>query len=207
MLRTVNIQYAHPGGQLLRYPDVQVARGAALLITGPSGCGKTTWLHLVAGLLRAHGGEFRMDEQALTPDRVALVPQVPHLIGSLNVMQNLAAASFAARQRFDGERAAQLLDAVGLAGLEARRPAALSRGQAQRVAVARALINQPDVLLADEPTASLDDEAAAAAIALLVSQAQAARAALVIASHDGRIKPLFNATLALPGAPLAEAMA
>jgi putative ABC transport system ATP-binding protein len=204
MLRTLLVQYAHPGGRLLYYPDVHVARGDALLMTGPSGCGKTTWLHLVAGLLQARGGQFWIDDQRLTPDRVALVPQVPHLLGSLTVMQNLAAASFAARRSFDGARAEHLLDAVGLSALAARRPAELSRGQAQRVALARALMNQPDVLLADEPTASLDDESAAAAIKLLVSQAKAAGAALVIASHDGRVKPLFDATLALPGAEPAE---
>lgn len=198
MFRALLVQYAHPGGAMLRYPDINVARGDALLMTGPSGCGKTTWLHLVAGLLRMHGGQLWMDDAVLTPDRVALVPQVPHLIGSLSVMQNLAVASFAAQRPFDEARALQLLEAMGLAHLLARRPSELSRGQAQRVAIARALVNRPDVLLADEPTASLDDEAAAAAIQLLVSQAAAANAALVIASHDGRVKPLFDATLSLP---------
>jgi putative ABC transport system ATP-binding protein len=119
------------------------------------------------------------------------------LIGSLTVAQNVAAAAFAAGKPLDAPFAARLLDELGIAPLVQRRPAELSRGQAQRVALARALSVKPAVLLADEPTANLDDESAAATAALLMTEASAHNAALLVASHDGRIKPLFAATLDL----------
>jgi putative ABC transport system ATP-binding protein len=198
MLTLSGLTFAYTGGALLTYPDVTVARGAALLITGPSGCGKTTLLHAVAGLHAPRGGAMQLDGRALNPRAdVALVPQIPHLIGSLTVAQNVAAAAFAAGKVLDAALAARLLDELGIAALAQRTPAELSRGQAQRVALARALSVKPAVLLADEPTANLDDDAAAASVALLLKEASAHNAALLVASHDGRIKHLFAHTLDL----------
>jgi putative ABC transport system ATP-binding protein len=202
MLTLSGLSFAYAGGAPLIYPDVTVARGAALLITGPSGCGKTTLLHIVAGLHAARGGAMQLDARALNPRAdVALVPQIPHLIGSLTVAQNVAAASFAAGKPLDGAFAAHLLAELGVAELAQRKPAQLSRGQAQRVALARALSLKPAVLLADEPTANLDDAAAAASVALLISEASAHNAALLVASHDGRIKHLFAHALDLQASP------
>jgi putative ABC transport system ATP-binding protein len=202
MLTLSGLAFVYTGGALLNYPDVAVARGAALLITGPSGCGKTTLLHAVAGLHAPRGGAMQLDGRALNPRAdVALVPQIPHLIGSLTVAQNVAAAAFAAGQVLDAALAARLLDELGIAALAQRMPAELSRGQAQRVALARALSVKPAVLLADEPTANLDDDAAAASVALLLKEASAHNAALLVASHDGRIKHLFTHTLDLRASP------
>ncbi|MGL4576109.1 MAG: ATP-binding cassette domain-containing protein [Burkholderiaceae bacterium] len=198
MLTLSNLQFAYPNGAPLTYPDVAVARGQALLVTGASGCGKTTLLHIIAGLHAAKGGAMQLDGRALKPQAdVALVPQIPHLIGSLTVAQNVASASFAAGKPLDAAFCAALLQELGIGDLAQRRPAQLSRGQAQRVALARALSVKPAVLLADEPTANLDDEATRATIDLLIAQAKAHNAALLVASHDGRVKPLFAHTLDL----------
>lgn len=202
MLTLSELQFAYTPGAVFTYPDLSVARGQAVLITGPSGCGKTTLLHLIAGLHAPRSGRMALDGRPLNPRRdVALVPQSAHLIGSLTVAQNIAAAAFATGIAFDAAFAQQLLDELGIAALAQRLPAQLSRGQAQRVAVARALSVKPAVLLADEPTANLDDASAAASTALLLRQASAHQAALLVASHDGRIAHLFTQLLALHAAP------
>jgi putative ABC transport system ATP-binding protein len=198
MLTLSNLQFAYSSGAPLAYPNVEVERGQALLVTGASGCGKTTLLHIIAGLHRAKSGAMQLDGRALNPQAdVALVPQIPHLIGSLTVAQNVASANFAAGKPLDAPFCDSLLQELGIADLAQRRPAQLSRGQAQRVALARALSVKPAVLLADEPTANLDDESTRATIALLIAQAKAHNAALLVASHDGRVKPLFAHTLDL----------
>jgi putative ABC transport system ATP-binding protein len=125
---------------------------------------------------------------------IGFLPQKLHLSAALTVAQNLAMAQWAAGQAEDPHRIAATLAALGVADLGRRKPAQLSGGQAQRVALARAVLLQPRVILADEPTASLDDEAAAAAIALLLQTAQQHGATLVIATHDGRVAPLLPVT-------------
>jgi putative ABC transport system ATP-binding protein len=198
MLTARGLQYRYPSGHTLSYPDVIAGTAAPLLILGPSGCGKSTLLHLMAGLLTPSAGSMRLDEKPFVPQTdAALVPQVPHLIGSLTVAQNIATAAWAGGRAFDAAIAAQLLHDLGIAALADRLPAALSRGQAQRVAVARALSIKPRVLLADEPTANLDDDAAFAATTLLQREAQAFGAVLIVASHDARIKALLEHTLLL----------
>jgi putative ABC transport system ATP-binding protein len=124
---------------------------------------------------------------------IGFLPQKLHLSPALTVTQNLAMAQWAAGQAEDAGRIAETLAALGVADLGRRKPAQLSGGQAQRVALARAVLLKPKVVLADEPTASLDDEAAASAIALLVQTARQQGATLVIATHDGRVAPLIPA--------------
>jgi putative ABC transport system ATP-binding protein len=202
MLTLSELQFTYAPGAVFTYPDLSVARGQAVLITGPSGCGKTTLLHMIAGLHAPRSGQMALDGRPLHARHdVALVPQSAHLIGSLTVAQNIAAAAFAAGNAFDAAFTQQLLDELGIAALAQRLPAQLSRGQAQRVALARALSVKPAVLLADEPTANLDDAAAAASTALLLRQASVHQAALLVASHDGRIKHLFAHVLALQAVP------
>jgi len=129
---------------------------------------------------------------------IGIVFQQLHLIDAINVRQNLALAQSFAGLPVDEERIQAALAALGLADKADAYPFALSHGQAQRVALARALINRPAVVLADEPTSNLDDQNAARALALLREHARAHGSALVVASHDARIKDAFDKQLELP---------
>ncbi|WP_296511201.1 ATP-binding cassette domain-containing protein [Rhodoferax sp.] len=201
MIRSTGLQYAYPGGQPLRFPDVQLARGGVLLLSGASGSGKSTWLALVAGLVRPTAGALTVADQPMEGLRgaaadawraahIGFLPQKLHLSEALTVQQNLAMAQWAAGQPENAARIHATLEALGVSELAARLPQQLSGGQAQRVALARAVLLQPRIVLADEPTASLDDEAAAQAVSLLLTTAARHDATLVIATHDARVAAL-----------------
>lgn len=202
MIRTRRLTYQYPSGPALAFPDVDVQPGAVLLLSGPSGCGKSTWLALVAGLVAPTGGELTVAGQPLDALKnmaldawrakaIGFLPQKLHLSAALDVQQNLALAQWASGQPEDPVRIDAALRALGVHDLARRKPAQLSGGQAQRVALARAVLLQPRLILADEPTASLDDEAAAAAVGLLLDTARRQGATLVIATHDARVAALI----------------
>jgi len=195
--------YRYPGGAELRFDDVDVAQGGLLLMRGVSGSGKSTWLALAAGLLVATGGDITVAGQSLSAlgkvagdawraKTIGFLPQKLHLSAALTVHDNLAMAQWAAGQSRDDGRIAQALTALDVQALAQRKPSQLSGGQAQRVALARAVLLQPKVILADEPTASLDDDAADASLALLRATAQRLGATLVIATHDARVNVFFK---------------
>ena len=172
MIQTSQLSYSYPASSALHFPDVDVAQGSVVLLSGPSGCGKSTWLALVAGLVKPGAGSLTVADQSLATltgmaadawraRNIGFLPQKLHLSAALTVAQNLAMAQWAAGQNEDPQRIAATLVSLGVAELARRKPAQLSGGQAQRVALARAVLLSPKVLLADEPTASLDDEAAA----------------------------------------------
>lgn len=198
MIQTRQLAYTYPGGMALQFPDVDVAQGAVLLVSGPSGCGKSTWLALVAALVVPTNGTLIVAGQALDAMKnvaadawragaIGFLPQKLHLSAALTVRQNLAMAQWAAGQPQDDVRIDAVLQSLAVQALADRKPGQLSGGQAQRVALARAVLLQPRVLLADEPTASLDDEAAADAVGLLLHTAKVGGATLVIATHDARV--------------------
>lgn len=202
MIQTLQLGYHYPNGPRLEFPDVDVAQGAVLLLSGPSGCGKSTWLALVAGLVAPTAGSLTVAGQALAALKpvaadawraraIGFLPQKLHLSAALTVAQNLAMAQWAGGQPQDPARIDAALGALGVQDLAQRKPAQLSGGQAQRVALARAVLAQPRVILADEPTASLDDEAAADAVGLLLATARTQGATLVIATHDARVAALI----------------
>ena len=197
-------------------PEWRAAAGDAWLLAGQSGSGKSTVLHILAGLTRPTVGSVTVngtDIAALSEsarDRwrgrnVGLVPQRLHLVGALDVRDNLRLAQTLAGLRVDEDRITALLQAVGVIELSRRLPSQLSQGQAQRVAIARSVINRPALVLADEPTANLDDAHAAQALELLRGQAIEARATLVVASHDARVRSLLPNLFALPAWNVAAA--
>ncbi|MCH7345582.1 ATP-binding cassette domain-containing protein [Pelomonas sp. CA6] len=199
MLALAGLTLRYPDGPLLRFPDLELADGEHLLVQGPSGSGKSSLLALIAGLRSASEGQVLLAGQdlgALRPRQrdawraahLGVVPQRLHLSPALRVWDNLALPYVCAGLAPQAGRIAELLLALGLQGLEDRRPAQLSQGQAQRVALARALLRRPRLVLADEPTANLDDEACAAALDLLADAArQQGGLSLIIASHDARV--------------------
>ncbi len=205
MIRTQELGYRYAGSDVaLQFPDVAVEQGAVLLLSGPSGCGKSTWLALVAGLVAPTAGTVEVAGQPLHALKsvaadawraraIGFLPQKLHLSAALTVQQNLAMAQWAAGQPEDTAAIHTALQALGVVELAQRKPSQLSGGQAQRVALARAVLLQPRVLLADEPTASLDDEAAADAVALLLNTARTHGATLVIATHDARVAAFISA--------------
>ena len=211
MIKTTGLEFAYPGFSPLRFPDVGVPQGTTLLLRGPSGSGKSTWLALVAALVPPSAGVLEVAGQNLTAlSRVqadawrartlGFLPQKLHMSAALTVAQNLGLAFWAAGVAQDRRRIDAALAAVGVAELADRLPAQLSGGQAQRVALARAVLMQPRVIAADEPTASLDDDAAREGLQLLHSTAQRYGATLVIATHDARVGDFFaGAAAGVPG--------
>ena len=202
MIRTQGLSYSYPQGPALVFPDVDVPQGAVLLLSGPSGCGKSTWLALAAALVTPTAGSITVAGQPLTTltkiaadawraGAIGFLPQKLHLSAALNVQQNLALAQWASGAVEDQAAITQALTTLGVASLARRKPAQLSGGQAQRVALARAVLLKPKVILADEPTASLDDEAATGALRLLLTTAHAQGATLVIATHDARVAAMM----------------
>lgn len=202
MIQTHSLNYCYPGGATLAFPDVDVPQGSVLLLSGPSGCGKSTWLALVAALVAPAAGQITVAGQALQGLKkaaadawraraVGFLPQKLYLSAALTVQQNLAMAQWAAGTPQDDARIQTALRALGVLELADRLPTQLSGGQAQRVALARAVLLLPQVILADEPTASLDDDAAADAVRLLLHTAQYRGATLVIATHDARVAALI----------------
>ena len=193
-------------------PSWTVAARQHSLILGPSGSGKTTVLHLIAGLLPPSRGSVRVAGQdlgALTQAQldafrgktIGIVLQRLHLIPALTVRDNLRLARTLARLPPDPARIDALIAQLGLSDLADARPSRLSEGEAQRVAIGRAVVNQPPLILADEPTSALDDANCEAVLALLRAQAEASGATLVIATHDARLKPFFQHRLELSAGP------
>ena len=206
MVETRGLRYEYPGGPALSFDDLDVPQGATLLLQGASGAGKSTWLSLAAGLLTPTAGEIviagqrlsalsRTGRDAWRARSLGFLPQKLHLSEALTVERNLALAYYAAgvpENRFAVQRA---LDLLGVGELAGRRPSQLSGGQAQRVALARTMLMEPKIILADEPTASLDDEAALAGLKLLENCAFQCNATLAIATHDRRVQEALPAAI------------
>lgn len=200
--------------------SLAVTAGEAVAVMGPSGSGKSTLLHCLAGILRPDQGQVhlaghRIDDlreaelSALRRTRFGFVFQSGQLLPELPADENVALPLLlAGRSRRDSiQQARGWLDAVGLSGMETRRPGELSGGQAQRVAVARALVATPSVVFADEPTGALDRETGAETMRLLVSATRDRHAALIVVTHDvevaahcDRVVEVRDGRLAVPEA-------
>ncbi len=188
------------GVQALSEVNLAVRAGESLAIMGPSGCGKSTLLNLLGGLDRPTAGSVNiegrslsgLDNNALAVVRrreIGFIFQAHNLIGTLSAVENVALPLILDNVPL-GEwqsRAKDLLEQVGLTGLEDKLPDQMSGGQRQRVAIARSLAHQPKLLLADEPTGSLDSETAAQVAALLTGLAHTQQIALVMVTHDALV--------------------
>ena len=203
MVSIKNLHFSYNESTEFHFPDMNCSASETLLITGNSGKGKTTLLHLVGGLLRAKSGEVSIDgknisvlsEKELDNFRgknIGLVLQQSHFVASLNVLENVVLASWLATGKKATEKAKLLLKELDLEDQQHKLPSSLSMGQQQRVSIARALINEPKLLLADEPTSSLDDENASRVADLLAKLSKEYKASLVIVTHDQRLKDKFS---------------
>ncbi len=200
--------------------DLAIGRGEAVAATGPSGSGKSTLLHCLAGIEVADRGEVRLDgdridhlgERARTALRrrhFGFVFQSGHLLPELLAVENVALPLLLEghpRRRAEAE-ARRWFGPLGLSGLEGRLPGELSGGQAQRVTIARALVVQPSVIFADEPTAALDRTTGRDVVALLVSSARAAGAGLLVVTHDPEVAAACDRVVELRDGGLAAAVA
>lgn len=208
MIKIKSLTHRYDSKRQIDFADWEIADMEHWLLLGASGSGKSTLLNIVSGLLSPTQGTVNLGGTDLysLPARkrdqfrgahIGIVFQRPHLIRSLNVLENLELAALMAGLPNDHAHNLSLLDALAIRDESSKYPAALSQGQLQRVSVARALVNRPDVLIADEPTSSLDDTNARHVVNMLTTQAKNNGAALLIATHDTRISPFIANTYTL----------
>lgn len=197
-LQDVAFRY-HQAGEAFHFSNWTVEQGEHCLILGSSGSGKTTLLHILAGILRPQSGKVmvgkkniaELKDSALDQYRgqnIGLVFQKPHLISSLSLQENLFLAQYLAGLKQDKERVREVMETLAIYHRKDALVTTLSQGEAQRASIARAVLNKPLVILADEPTSSLDDENCHRVIRILQAQASRHQATLVIATHDQRVK-------------------
>lgn len=216
MIEVVGLRHAYGGAPVLQIDHWTLSRGAVCCVTGASGSGKTTFLDILCALRRPSAGAVSVGGVSLTAlgereaDRwrgqtVGVVSQVPHLFEWLSALENVEMSSTMARVPASRTRAMALLEQQGISHLADHRADRLSVGQRQRVAVARALLLQPPLVVADEPTANLDDLACDDVLDLLMKASTEAGTTIVLSSHDNRVKKRMDhcmhlTTTVAPGA-------
>lgn len=191
----------------LKGVDMNVAPGEVVGLIGPSGSGKSTLLKCLGAVIEPTSGTMRLGEQviyqdrwmisdlrALRRDKIGFVFQAPYLIPFLDVTDNVALLPMlAGRSDSESRRLAlEFLEALDVAHRAKAMPSQLSGGEQQRVSIARALVNRPPVILADEPTAPLDSERALAVIRILNQMARQFETAIIVVTHDEKIIPTFK---------------
>jgi lipoprotein-releasing system ATP-binding protein len=208
MLRTSTITYTYDNKRIFNYPEIHCKKGDQLLIYGKSGSGKSTLLHLLAGLIEPDNGHIIIDSVDITQlrrgqldeyrgQKIGFIPQRLHLIPSLNVRDNIIAASYFAHKKLNVDRLDNISDSLEIYHLLQRRTKSLSLGEQQRVCIARAIINAPAILFADEPTSSLDDNNTENVMKLLNKACSLDNSSLVVVTHDDRIKNKIENQIAL----------
>lgn len=209
MIETNNLTFQYNNReQVLSFPDLTLNKDENLLILGKSGVGKTTLLHLLAGLLKPASGSVTIDKVALSSlknneldkfrgKNIGFVFQQKHAIQSLNVFENLKARLFFSNETVNNKEIESLLIELGLLEFKNSKINELSEGQLQRLGIALSVIHKPKVILADEPTSSLDDENCKVVIELLKKQAKQTNANLIVITHDSRVKSFFKKTITL----------
>lgn len=202
MLTATGLRFAYKPGQDLTFPDIVASNREKVLILGQSGCGKTTLLHILAGILTPDQGTVSLlnknvyqlsghQRDAFRGKHIGIIFQQSHFIRSLRVEENLVLAQNLAGLPTDKKRIHEILQRLQLDHKAHKRTQELSVGEQQRIAIARALVNRPSLILADEPTSALDDRNTEQVIQLLEHQADAENASLILVTHDKRLKDYF----------------
>jgi putative ABC transport system ATP-binding protein len=206
VLEDVRKSFREPDGRILpilHVAEFRLAPGEQAVLVGPSGCGKTTLLHVIAGIRRADRGRIlfhgvdllRLSEASRDRFRAAnmgYVFQTFNLLPAFTALENVLLGMTFSRRRRDEWRARQLLDRVGLGHRLGHKPAALSVGEQQRVAVARALANRPLLLLADEPTANVDRGHQQQIVDLIREACREERVAILMVTHAREVAEQFE---------------
>ncbi|SFI50010.1 ATP-binding cassette domain-containing protein [Nitrosomonas sp. Nm34] len=202
---------------VLKNVTISIQKGEIVLMTGPSGSGKTTFLTIIGGLRQAYHGSVRVLEQELINSseqvkvsirqQIGYIFQQHNLLKSLTAQQNVSMAlemqnSMTEQQRLD--HAAEMLRAVGLGARLNYKPDQLSAGQCQRVSIARALVGQPKIVLADEPTASLDKQSGHEAVTILERLAKESKTTILLVTHDYRILDMADRIVELEDGVIKE---
>ena len=225
MLELINIskEYQLPAEDrsviVLNDISLKVSEGQSLAVVGPSGSGKSTLLNIVGTLDRPTAGRVlfgdtdmaKLNDSQLAKmrnEQIGFIFQLHHLLPQCTVLENvliptLAGPKTISRKTFE-QRALELLERVGLTDWLYHRPAELSAGQRQRVAVVRALINKPKLLLADEPTGSLDAETSETIAELLVELNKSEKVTLLVVTHSSRLAEYMGQVLAIEKGKLVE---
>lgn len=209
-LTKIYLNHSHPSVQAVKGVDLKVAAGEIVLINGPNGSGKTTLLSMLGCLLKPNAGTIRicgrdvtvLDQRELSDFRlrnIGFVFQNFRLLDSLSVMENVELPLNLAgiRRPESRERARAALEELKISHRARFYPNVLSGGERQRAAIARALVNDPGIILADEPTGSLDSMAGRAAVQCLSEAARKSRAAVVIVGHDERIRSFADRVITM----------
>ncbi len=194
--------------QVLNFPKIDLEEKEHLLVLGKSGIGKTTLLHLLAGLLDPKTGSIIINNVNINTlsshkldmfrgKHIGMVFQKKHAIQSLSVFENLEARLFFSKQNIKKSSIDELLEQLNLNECKNSAINEISEGQLQRLGIALSVIHNPQVILADEPTSSLDDENCKIVINLLKEQATKNNAHLIVITHDQRIKSFFKNTITL----------
>jgi len=208
MISVQSLHFAYNSSTRFQFPDFAIDHYAHLLILGASGIGKTTLLHLMAGLLKPNEGKIEIDNTNICllssqqMDRfrgknIGLVFQQPHFVNSLSLLENMLLIQYLAGLSQNEKRISEVLTRLGIDHKLQQKPHRLSQGEQQRAAIAMAILNQPKVILADEPTSSLDDNNCQKVATILKEQAMATRAHLIIITHDQRLKSSFQNSIEL----------
>ena len=205
MAENLSMRYMRSAGQANHFfavkgASLELRPGEVTVLMGRSGSGKTTLLHMLAGLLTPTGGRVWLDDTDIyaLPDgersrlrnrRFGVIPQGRSAVDTLTVLENVLLPWQLRGERGDVEAATNWLDALGIAHLRDARPAELSGGELRRMAIARALAGNPEVILADEPTGDLDDENTAAVLSLLRKAAVEEGKTVLLVTHDSEALP------------------
>jgi len=203
MVTTSELKFAYDPQNSFSFPELNCAQGSQWLITGPSGCGKSTLLHLLAGLLKPTSGQITIAGNLISSLRpaqidkirgktIGIIFQKPYFVASLTVAENLKLVRSLNLFKESNSQIKELLRELNIQDKFDSRTHELSQGELQRLSIARALINNPKLILADEPTSSLDDHHCTEALRLLKQQAKANNATLLIITHDQRVKSEFT---------------
>jgi putative ABC transport system ATP-binding protein len=202
MISSQQLTYTYPGSNPLVFPDFQCNASDILLLLGASGAGKTTLLHLLGGILSIQKGSIKIEGtqlEKLSPSaadqfrgqHIGIVFQQNHFVESLNAAENIYLAQTLAGRPRDKKRVSDLFSKLNIADKATSQVKDLSQGEKQRLAIARAFVNAPRLILADEPTSALDDGNCDEVIKLLKDQAAESGSALIVVTHDNRLKDII----------------
>lgn len=202
MITSKNLHFSYSQQKQFSFPDISCNDKETLLILGQSGRGKTTFLHLLALLLQPDSGNIHIAGHTLSglsssertnirAKNLGIIYQRAHFVSALSVLDNILLSNYLAGNKQDKEKATYLAEQLGFAEHLDKKTTQLSQGEQQRVSIARALMNNPNVILADEPTSNLDDNNCQKVIELLKKQSSLIGASLVVVTHDQRLKDEF----------------